>query len=75
MRVPFNRPVLTGSEMDYMRAAIDNLHISGDGPFSKRVHALLESLTGRAQGAADDLVHARARDGGAAARASGRATK
>src|SRR5580765_6535783 len=46
MRVPFNRPVLTGSEMEYMRAAIDNLHISGDGPFSKRVHALLESLTG-----------------------------
>ena len=29
-----------------MRAAIDNLHISGDGPFTKKVHALLESITG-----------------------------
>src|SRR5207237_6455099 len=46
MRVPFNRPVLTGSEMQYMRNAIDNLHISGDGPFAKKVHALIESLTG-----------------------------
>ena len=46
MRVPFNRPVLTGAEMDYMRAAIDNLQISGDGVFTKKVHALLESLTG-----------------------------
>ena len=45
MRVPFNRPVLTGSEMEYMRAAIDHLHISGDGVFTKKVHALLESLT------------------------------
>ena len=46
MRVPFNRPVLTGAEMDYMRAAIDNRHISGDGVFTKQVHAILESLTG-----------------------------
>ena len=46
MRVPFNRPVLAGAEMDYMRAAIDNVHISGDGVFTKKVHALLESLAG-----------------------------
>jgi dTDP-4-amino-4,6-dideoxygalactose transaminase len=46
MRVPFNRPVLTGSEMEYMRAAVGNLHISGDGVFTRKVHALLESLTG-----------------------------
>ena len=45
-RVPFNRPVLTGSELEYMQAAVDNLHISGDGVFTKKVHALLESLTG-----------------------------
>jgi len=38
--------VLTGSEMTYMRAAIDNFHISGDGPFTKKVHELLEGLTG-----------------------------
>jgi len=46
LRVPFNRPVLIGAEMEYMRAAIDNVHISGDGAFTKKVHALLESLTG-----------------------------
>jgi len=45
-RIPFNRPVLTGSEMEYMRAAISNLHISGDGPFTRKVHALLEQLIG-----------------------------
>jgi dTDP-4-amino-4,6-dideoxygalactose transaminase len=45
-RIPFNRPVLTGSELEYMQAAVDNLHISGDGVFTKKVHALLESLTG-----------------------------
>src|SRR6185295_159747 len=45
-RVPFNRPVLTGAEMDYMRAAIANMQISGDGPFTRQVHALLERLVG-----------------------------
>jgi len=29
-----------------MQEAIANLHISGDGPFTKRVHRLLESLVG-----------------------------
>ena len=29
-----------------MEAAIANMHISGDGPFTKRVHALLEALVG-----------------------------
>src|SRR3954470_24004946 len=32
--------------MEYMRAAIDNMQISGDGPFTRKVHALLEQLTG-----------------------------
>jgi dTDP-4-amino-4,6-dideoxygalactose transaminase len=32
--------------MEYMRAAIDNLQISGDGPFTRKVHQLLERLTG-----------------------------
>jgi dTDP-4-amino-4,6-dideoxygalactose transaminase len=32
--------------MEYMRAAIDNLQISGDGPFTRKVHELLERLTG-----------------------------
>jgi dTDP-4-amino-4,6-dideoxygalactose transaminase len=46
MPIPFNRPVLTGAEMDYMRAAIGNMHVSGDGPFTRKVHGLLEELLG-----------------------------
>ncbi|MGP0074395.1 MAG: dTDP-4-amino-4,6-dideoxygalactose transaminase [Bryobacteraceae bacterium] len=41
-RIPFNRPVLTGREMEYMQEAIRLMHISGDGSFTKRVSALLE---------------------------------
>jgi dTDP-4-amino-4,6-dideoxygalactose transaminase len=32
--------------MAYMQAAVANLQISGDGPFTKQVHALLETLIG-----------------------------
>ena len=42
----FNRPGVTGREIDYMRQALDGGSISGDGPFTRRCHALLENLTG-----------------------------
>jgi len=42
LRVDFNRPVPVGREMEYMAEAVANGHISGDGPFTKKVHALLE---------------------------------
>ncbi len=42
----FNRPAVVGREMDYMRAAIEHGMISGDGPFTKQCHALLEQITG-----------------------------
>jgi len=45
-RIPFNRAVLTGSELDYVRAAIDGGHISGDGPFTKRCQQMLEQALG-----------------------------
>ena len=41
-RVPFNRASLAGDELSYMREAIVNGHISGDGPFTSRCEALLE---------------------------------
>jgi dTDP-4-amino-4,6-dideoxygalactose transaminase len=44
--IPFNRASLAGREMEYMRQAIAGGHISGDGPFSKRCHALLEKELG-----------------------------
>ncbi len=42
----FNRPAFTGRELEYMRRAVEAGHISGDGGFSKRCHALLEELSG-----------------------------
>lgn len=42
----FNRPAVTGRESEYMRQAVEGGTISGDGPFTKRCHALLESITG-----------------------------
>ena len=47
--VPFNRAALAGREMEYIRQAIDQMHISGDGPFSKRCEALLQDLLGVAR--------------------------
>ena len=34
--VPFNRPHLTGNELDYISEAVANMHLSGNGPFSRR---------------------------------------
>ncbi len=46
LRVDFNRPVIVGREMEYMAEAIANAHISGDGPFTKKCHALLQGALG-----------------------------
>jgi len=46
--IPFNRPILVGNEMDYMRQAIESGHISGDGAFTKKCHAFLENELGLA---------------------------
>ncbi|MHC4777589.1 MAG: dTDP-4-amino-4,6-dideoxygalactose transaminase [Planctomycetota bacterium] len=43
-KISFNRPYLAGKEFQYIREAIANLHISGDGPFSDRVSLLLEQV-------------------------------
>jgi dTDP-4-amino-4,6-dideoxygalactose transaminase len=44
--IPFNKPCLTGDEHAYVAEAVQAGHISGDGKFSKRVHALLEAELG-----------------------------
>ncbi|MCE9644493.1 MAG: dTDP-4-amino-4,6-dideoxygalactose transaminase [Chloroflexi bacterium] len=46
IKVDFNRPVTVGKEFEYMRQAIENAHISGDGPFTKKCHAFLEGGLG-----------------------------
>jgi dTDP-4-amino-4,6-dideoxygalactose transaminase len=46
IRVDFNRPVTVGNEFEYMRQAVENARISGDGAFTKKCHAFLESELG-----------------------------
>ncbi len=46
LKIVFNRPVLVGNEMEYMQQAIVNGHMAGDGPFTKKCHALLEQELG-----------------------------
>lgn len=46
MNIPFNKPYLTGHELTYMADAVRNGHISGDGSFTRRCHALLEEQIG-----------------------------
>lgn len=43
MSIPFNRPTAVGKETEYMQQALQNSHLSGDGPFTKKAHALLEA--------------------------------
>jgi dTDP-4-amino-4,6-dideoxygalactose transaminase len=46
IRIPFNRPFATGSELDYVRAAMAAPKFSGDGSFTAQCHALLEQSLG-----------------------------
>ena len=34
--VPFNKPYVTGSELEYVQEAIVNAHLAGNGPFTRR---------------------------------------
>lgn len=45
-RIPFNRPYMTGKELDYIKQAEAGGMLSGDGPFTKRCHSWLEERTG-----------------------------
>jgi dTDP-4-amino-4,6-dideoxygalactose transaminase len=49
LRIPFNRASLLGHELDFVRQAVDNGHISGDGPFTHRCEELLETELGVAR--------------------------
>jgi dTDP-4-amino-4,6-dideoxygalactose transaminase len=44
--IPFNRPFATGAEYDYIREAIGNAHVSGNGPFTRRCEEFLEGELG-----------------------------
>jgi dTDP-4-amino-4,6-dideoxygalactose transaminase len=42
MPIPFNRPTHVGAELEYIKQAIQSSHLSGDGSFTKKSHAILE---------------------------------
>ncbi len=44
--IPFNKPYMTGRELDYIAEAHANGHLSGDGQFTRRCNAWLERTTG-----------------------------
>ena len=46
MHIPFNRPYFSGNEFEYIQKAIASWHLSGDGTFTKKCHALLENELG-----------------------------
>ena len=45
-KIPFNRPYATGAEYGYIREAIANAHVSGNGPFTRRCTERLEAELG-----------------------------
>ena len=47
--IPFNRPFVSGAELDNIRRAIDAGHLSGDGSFSSRCHEWIARNTGAAR--------------------------
>ncbi len=44
-KIPFNRPYTTGAEFASVQRAIEAMHLSGDGAFTKRAHELLRTMT------------------------------
>ena len=47
--INFNVPPFTGKEFDYMKEAVENQKICGDGPFTKRCSEWIEKKTGTAK--------------------------
>ncbi|MEL7444444.1 MAG: dTDP-4-amino-4,6-dideoxygalactose transaminase [Pseudomonadota bacterium] len=44
--IPFNRPVPSGNEFDYIREAIEAGQLAGDGAFTERCEALILQMVG-----------------------------
>lgn len=42
-RIPFNKPYMTGRELEYIAQAHQNGSLAGDGPFTKKCHNWLQS--------------------------------
>jgi dTDP-4-amino-4,6-dideoxygalactose transaminase len=46
LKIPYNRPTQVGKEIEYIQQAIENGHLSGNGPFTKGCQTWLEERTG-----------------------------
>ena len=46
MRIPFNKPYMTGKELGYIAEAHANSHLAGDGAFTRQCSAWLEAQIG-----------------------------
>lgn len=44
--IPFNKPYLVPGSEGFLRQAVANMHLSGDGPFTKQCHAFFERVLG-----------------------------
>ncbi len=44
--IPFNKPYLSGKELQYIGEAVNSMKISGDGIFTKKCHEFFESKFG-----------------------------
>lgn len=45
-QIPFNKPFLTGNELNYIRVAVESGKISGNGRYTKQCHTLLRERYG-----------------------------
>ena len=45
-KIPFNKPLLIGAELDFIRDSVDSGKISGDGTFSKKCQEFFETRYG-----------------------------
>lgn len=46
MKIPFNKPYMTGKETEYIRHALASGHLSGNGAFTKQCQSFFESRYG-----------------------------
>jgi len=44
--IPFNKPYLSGKELEYIEEAVRSMKISGDGPFTAKCHAFFKKYSG-----------------------------
>ena len=45
-KIPFNKPYLSGKELEYIQQAVESGHISGNGEFTRKCHSFFEERWG-----------------------------